>query len=77
MSLKVVKKLKLTVAATLQKLSQLVRCKIATDNLMRQRISKRQMGPERPISSASPGTFRTTGVRQKCPVTTIIASQSD
>jgi len=77
MSLTVVKRLKLVVAATRQKLSQFVRCKIATDNLVRERVSKRQMGPERPNSSASPGTFHTADVRQKCPVTTIIASQSD
>jgi len=77
MSLKVVKSKSQQWRWCSKKQAQFVRCKMTTTKLAPYRKSERQLGPDSAISSASRGTFRTVGVRQKCPVTTIIEPQSD
>ncbi|WP_131799962.1 hypothetical protein [Paraburkholderia ginsengiterrae] len=77
MSLKVVKKVKANGGGSASTMVRFVRCKIATDNFATHRKSKRQMRPERTISSGSRGFFQTARGRKKCPVTTIIPTQSD
>ncbi|MFP3565283.1 hypothetical protein [Paraburkholderia sp. SIMBA_030] len=77
MSLKVVKKVKANGGGIERNWRSLCVAKTRQAAAARYRVSRRQMGPETTISSGSPGTFRTTDMRQKCPVTTIIVPQSD